>query len=171
MMTRIIEATNDNKNWGKFMVMRPDVEWQRRALIDDGEYTSSRPLLEQRGWTPEHIWVLDLETGEGAYFRPGGLARADLNKHRIWVCPLYEPFLTWLYRQDLSDLQALPDVVNLPDAPFAMRGYRREGDLEDSFAQLGVSSLAELVTKYDARIAALQQENAELEKKLRRDVP
>lgn len=125
MITKIIEATNDNKNWGKFLVMRPDVEWERGAKIEGSE--SRRPLLAQRGWTPEHIWVLDLETGEGACFRPKGLARADLNKHRVWVCPLFEPFLTWLYTQELSDLQALPDVVNLPDAPFDYAGYRREG--------------------------------------------
>jgi hypothetical protein len=38
---------------------------------------------------------------------------------------MFEPFLTWLYAQDLSDLQALPDYVELPDAPFALAGYRR----------------------------------------------
>jgi hypothetical protein len=42
---------------------------------------------------------------------------------------MYEPFLTWLYRQDLTDLDALPDLVNLTEqeAPSAMRGHRRTG--------------------------------------------
>jgi hypothetical protein len=54
-----------------------------------------------------------------------------------WVCPLFEPFLAWLLAQDLSDLDALPDFAELPDAPGAMFGYRRAGwqgdgaDLED----------------------------------------
>ena len=60
-----------------------------------------------------HLVVLDLQTGEGAIFMPGGLAAADLDKHGIWVCPLFEPFLAWLYKQDLSDLDALPAVVEI----------------------------------------------------------
>jgi len=45
------------------------------------------------------------------------------------VCPLYEPFLTWLYTQDTTDLDKLPDFVEIDvkDAPFAMSGYRRSG--------------------------------------------
>jgi hypothetical protein len=123
MQTKIIEATNGDRNWGKFCIMRPDVEWSRRSVISE----LGAPLLQQIGWTPEHIWVLDLQTGEGAYFRPKGNAAADLAKHRIWVCPLFEPFLGWLYQQDTSDLDALPDSVDLPDAPFHLYGYRREG--------------------------------------------
>lgn len=125
MITKIIEVTNNDMNWGKFMVMRPDTEWGRKALIT-GE-ASKRSLLEQLGWDGSHVWVLDLQTGEGAWFRAGGSAKADLDKHKIWVCPMFEPFLVWLYGQDLKDLAALPDVLNLPDAEFAVYGYRREG--------------------------------------------
>jgi hypothetical protein len=75
----------------------------------------------------EYIFVLDLQTGEGAMFRHGGFARADLNKHKIWVCPLFEPFLEWLYEQDVDVLSCLPDTVDLPNAPFELRGYRRAG--------------------------------------------
>ena len=71
--------------------------------------------------------MLDLQTCEGAAFSPGGLVSADLNKHRVWVCPLYEPFLNWLYKQDTTDLSALPAHVDLPDAEFQMSGYRRPG--------------------------------------------
>jgi hypothetical protein len=87
-----------------------------------------------RGWGDEHIWVLDLQTGEGATFRHGGMASADLNKHRIWVCPMFEPFLAWLYQQDLHELDALPAVINLPDAPAAFHGYRRAGGPDSSCA-------------------------------------
>jgi hypothetical protein len=125
MITKIIEVTNDKFNWGKFILLRPMSEWARISVF--AEPGSTRPLLLERGWTPEHIWVLDLETGEGACFRPGGVASADLNKHRIWVCPMFEPFLEWLYVQDLTNLGNLPDSLNLPGAAAALYGHRRTG--------------------------------------------
>ncbi len=128
MITKIIEACQNKNaaaNWGKFMVMLPDeTEWSRRSEIDT---KSPLPLLHQIGWDRRHIWVLDLQTGEGACFPHGGRAKNDLDKHRIWVCPLFEPFLAWLYRQPLSELASLPALVELPDAEFALYGYRREG--------------------------------------------
>ena len=61
----------------------------------------------------------------------GGFARADLNKRKIWVCPLFEPFLEWLYRhvhdKEGDWWQDLPRVVELPDAPFEIYGHRRPG--------------------------------------------
>jgi hypothetical protein len=128
--THIIEAVQSKStpgNWGKFLVGVPDIEWSYESQVCPGG-----SLLGACGWTAEHLWVLDLQTGEGAFFRPGGCARADLEKHRIWVCPLFEPFLEWLYelwnkaRTDL-DFDELPDVVELPNAPFAFAGYRRPG--------------------------------------------
>lgn len=122
MIAKFIEVTNGPQNWGKFAVCRWRAEdWLQRSVIDHN------PLLAARGWAPEHIWVLDLQTGEGACFRPGGYAHHDLQKHRIWVCPLYEPFLAWLYTQPLDDLAALPERVDLPNAPFSTAGYRRPG--------------------------------------------
>lgn len=140
METVFIEATNTRSggvNWGKFLIGRftPE-EWSRSSTVTDDYRRSTgsislaqeigRPLLGQIGWSSYHITVMDLQTGEGAIFRPGGLASADLNKHRIHVCVLFEDFLTWLYHQDLSDLQALPRVVNL-DTESALYGYRRKG--------------------------------------------
>lgn len=125
MKTKIIEATQNVKtgfNWGKFLVGRMDTEWRRRSEIGD----SDTPLLRQCGWGPDHLWVLDLQTGEGAYFLPRGYAGADLNKHAIWVCPMFEPFLVWLYAQDVSDLEALPSLVELPNVPGSFAGYRRK---------------------------------------------
>lgn len=131
MKTKIIEGVQDLKspgNWGKFLLGVPDTEWRYESRIDPDP---SWPLLRKVGWTAEHLWVLDLQTGEGAFFRPGGLARADLDKHRIWVCPLFEPFLEWLYAQYREnpglDIGELPDVAELPDAPFELAGYRRPG--------------------------------------------
>jgi hypothetical protein len=130
VITKFIEATNGPQNWGKFAVCRFEPEeWRRTSVVNPAD---SRPMLGARGWTPRHVLVLDLQTGEGAIFRPGGLARADLQKHRIWVCPLFEPFLEWLYKQDLDDLDALPSHVDLPEAPFEVSGYRRPGPQGES---------------------------------------
>jgi hypothetical protein len=66
--TKFIEV-NNGFNWGKFLVMRFDQEWQVRSALPspyDG------PLLRQLGWAPEFVWVLDLQTGEGAFYRPNG---------------------------------------------------------------------------------------------------
>jgi hypothetical protein len=132
--TKIIEAVQSKAepgNWGKFMVAEPDTEFGRKSAVNT-EFSGS--LLTSIGWTWQHVWVLDLQTGEGAFFKPGGLARADLEKHRIWVCPLFEPFLEWLYEQfrkaDDLDLDELPEVVELPGAAFAFAGYRRPGPEE-----------------------------------------
>lgn len=128
MKTKIIEVSQQPNgggwsNHGKFMLGRFDVERERGQLVGDVPY----PLLNPR-WHPATLLVLDLETGEGALFTPGGMPSADLRKHKIWVCPMFEPFLEWLYQQDTSDLDALPNVVALPDAEFAMYGYRRPGE-------------------------------------------
>jgi hypothetical protein len=118
--TIFVEATNGEMNWGKFMLARFDEsEWGRRSAIDGST------LLHARGWSPRHVLVVDLQTGEGAIFFPGGLARTDLQKHRIWVCPLFEPFLEWLYT--LEDPMSAPALVDLPDAPFQFYGHRRPG--------------------------------------------
>lgn len=125
MQSKIIEATNRDAgglNWGKFMVCRFTVdEWAYRSIIGE------RALLHTVGWTRDHLFVIDLQTGEGAMFRPGGLAVADLNRHRIWVCPMFEPFLKWLYNQDLSNVELLPPVVQIDDPTSDLYGYRHLG--------------------------------------------
>jgi hypothetical protein len=126
VITKFIEVTNEVNgrpfNWGKFMVARftPD-EWSRGAVEGHPEFA----LLDQIGWSHKHVIVFDLQTCEGAAFYPGGWPKADVEKHKIWICPLFEPFLTWLYQQDLSDLNALPSSVVLADAPASLSGYRR----------------------------------------------
>lgn len=144
MNTKFVEATQGLKggmNWGKFMVARFDQEeWGRPSeLVERLGRDPHQPmnpwgggsLLAGRGWTQQHIAVFDLQTGEGAFFKPGGLPAADLAKHKVWVCPMFEPFLVWLYGYIAGDPDewwyVLPALVELPDAPGAMFGYRREG--------------------------------------------
>jgi hypothetical protein len=67
--TKIIEGVQslaEPGNWGKFLVGVPDEEWARQSRVNT-EF--SGPLLSAIGWSWQHIWVLDLQTGEGA-FRP-----------------------------------------------------------------------------------------------------
>lgn len=127
MICRIVELTN-LFNWGKFMVARFDRdEWRYKSRID------GYGLIGGRGWTAEHLWILDLQTGEGAFFKPGGLAEADLNKHAIWVCPMFEVFLKWLYKhpEHWKDITTIPEFLELTDketmSQSAMAGYRRPG--------------------------------------------
>lgn len=123
MRTYRFEASN-GANWGKFCVAVMDTEWTWRSTVDD----LPGSLLARRGWSRSHLWVLDLQTGEGALFLHGGYARADLGKHQIWVCPLFEPFLAWLYRQDPRDFERLSEhAVELPPAPVILYGHRRPG--------------------------------------------
>lgn len=121
MKTRIIEATN-GFNWGKFLIGRFDEEFDHRSAVDP-------TLAPMHRWDRNNLLVLDLATGEGAIFRPGGSVDYDLNqKHQIWVCPMYEPFLRWLYAQPHPfDLDALPARVDVdPERKLsALHGYRR----------------------------------------------
>lgn len=120
MRTKIVEVTNGPRNWGKFLIGQFDTEWTHKSVVSPSEF-----LLAGRGYSKNQILVLDLQTGEGAIFSPNGLAKADLDKHKIWVCPMFEPFLTWLYEQ--KDPFEIADHVDLPDAEFAFAGYRRPG--------------------------------------------
>lgn len=130
MKTHIVEVTNNDLNWGKLMVCVHDAaEMSYQSQMSPSKFGT--PLLRQIGYAGDEVWVLDLQTGEGARFRPGGLAAADLDKHRVWVCPMFQPFLEWLYaNQDLIKNWTLPATVNLPHADFDFRGYRRPGPPE-----------------------------------------
>lgn len=129
MNTHLVEVTQNQQsgfNWGKFLLGRfDDDEWDRYSELPGGQ----RRLIQSQGWSRDHLLVLDLATGEGALFSPPGSARADLNKHKVWVCPMFEPFLAFMYEwvRDGKDPFDLPVVVELPDAPSAMQGYRRSG--------------------------------------------
>jgi hypothetical protein len=125
---RIFFEVTNGLNWGKFLVGRFNSEWAVPSALDGAG------LIRSRGWGPDHLLVMDLQTGEGALFpvRPISCAHADLEKHKIWVCPMFEPFLEWLYEQDIDALMAaepsdVSRLVELPAAPASWFGYRREG--------------------------------------------
>lgn len=125
--TRFFEVSN-GFNWGKFLVARysPE-EWIRESVHPDAHEPS---LLVGRGWVPKHIFVMDLQTGEGALFAHGGSASYDVEaKHHIWVCPMFVPFLTWLYTQPVDTIMELPRLVELTEheAPSAISGKRGDG--------------------------------------------
>jgi len=127
MKTRVVELT-DGFNWGKFLVAKFDeAEWSVRSAVD------GQRLLRGRGWSERHLFILDLQTGEGAIFLPGGQPKADLDKHAVWVCPMFELFLGWLYARPRhwDDLGSLPALVELTQEETrghsALWGYRRPG--------------------------------------------
>lgn len=139
MLTHIIEATNHSEeNWGKFMLMRFSTEWEYRSQLPGA---GGRLLLRSNGIPPGSLIVLDLQTGEGANFQPRPEASVgyDLDNHRIWVCPMFEPFLHWLYQQNLDDITKLPAFVKLDresDKFFAIAGYRRPGPIDGTIAMM-----------------------------------
>ena len=154
MQTHFIEATNGVANYGKFMLARFDPgEWLRPSALPGYEGGS---MLAQRGWTDRHLWVCDLETGEGGFFLPGPGASpaADLAKHGLWVCVIFDAFLAWLYRQDLTELAALPAYVDLPDAPADWRGYRRPGPVWAPERPVDEQTLFEVTVSADGLVMA-----------------
>jgi hypothetical protein len=132
MKTHFLEATNDDLNWGKFLVCIYDDEEKsyKSQMCPD---LFGRPLLVSTGRGRPSFWLLDLQTGEGAEFYPPApkdafTAKFDLDKHAVWVCPMYEPTLVWLYQNShLVFGGGLPGKINLPNAEFSFRGYRRPG--------------------------------------------
>lgn len=112
METKIIEATRDEGLLDQFLIGRFDDEWWRRGLVNGIQQS----LLRQEGWGRDHLLVMSLtRPGNGSIFavRKNAYPRADMEKRRLEFSALMEPFLEWLYQQDLTDLQALPDVVEL----------------------------------------------------------
>jgi hypothetical protein len=129
MKTAIIEATNGEQNWGKFLVGVMTDEWKHRSAVD---VESQSPLLRLRAWSRDYIWVMDLETGEGALLCHRDVVRDALERHQVWVCPLFEPFVGWLFAQPMHGdpeawLDGLPPLIDFPDAAFGLSGYRRGG--------------------------------------------
>lgn len=147
MRSKIVEAVGGNNfNWGKFMVLQWEPEdWDHTSIVQHEYDGRVRRLLPSIGHNRRDIMVMDLETCEGAIFSPGGVARSDLRKRRVWVCVLFEPFLDWLYEFYNTHYRAegrpfnvldLPDKVEFPDNPPAFQGHRREGPLAELLKQV-----------------------------------
>lgn len=132
MKQKFIEAcqTPQGPNWGKFAVFQWEpTDWAYESAVDVGA-----SLLRSRGRNPDSLLVVDLETNEGAWFRPGGSVEYDIRKKRIWVCVMFGSLLQWLYNQATEakkagrvfDIDDLPPVVYIPDTIDAA-SYRRPG--------------------------------------------
>lgn len=134
MIAHYIETYN-SFNWGKFVLLRHSPEDLHRRSALPGQENAS--LLYGRKWDAEGTFITDLQTGEGCVFYLDGGAdeqsRLLNNKHQVWVCPMFEPFVRWLadthpeLARGGGDITSLPSVVELPLAPTSMAGYRREG--------------------------------------------
>ncbi len=112
MRTKIIEVVDPSETmWGKFMVGRFDVEWSLPSVIDPGVQT----LLHRLGWGPDHFLIVDLSVGHGAIFARHGHVWNDIDEKGIYFCWMFPAFLEWIRKQDLSDIEALPDSVVLEE--------------------------------------------------------
>jgi hypothetical protein len=137
MKTMFLEAGHGPAapgNWGKFMIAR----YEPHELTEPTRYPGCegrQGIVNQRGWAGDHFWVLDLVTGEGVRFHVGAVPEIDahnaLEEHPVWVCPLFEPMLVWLFKfvggRPETWWDELPRTIDLPDAPFQLYGYRRSG--------------------------------------------
>jgi hypothetical protein len=144
MKSKIVEVCQPQPvNWGKFIIAQFDE--QEASHISA---VSNFPLLAEIGYWGDlrtWLWVFDLQTGEGAIFpvlNRGG-CQYDLEKHQIWVCPLYEPFLEWLYRNYNGDVDDIPNYLEI-DVPASLHGYRRPGIGELTSKPLDMESLRAL---------------------------
>lgn len=142
MKSKIVEAVGGGDfNWGKFMVLQWEAEdWDRTSVVVKEYDGRDRRLLPYIGHNAGDLTIIDLQTCEGAVFSPGGLASADLNKHRVWVCVLFEPFLDWLYQFYNThyanegrpfDVLDIPDKLEFQSHPRELQGFRREGPLHE----------------------------------------
>lgn len=136
METRFVEAgqgisEQTSANWGKFLVAR----YSGRELTEPTQFPmcEGQTVVDLRGPGDRHVWVLDLVTGEGVRFDWTTVrnAAAALQRHQVWVCPMFEPLVEWLVTHIRAAGTAwwdtLPRCVLLPDAPFALSGHRRPG--------------------------------------------
>lgn len=132
-MRRQFIEVSDDMNWGKMELQQLEPsDMEVMSLVKAGaplltaietqRRSSADPLKQVRIW--------DLQTGEGAVFTParGEDPKAQLDQHRVWVCPLFLPFVRWLFRQDCTDITALPRLVEFPEGDVChLQGYRRGG--------------------------------------------
>lgn len=165
MLSKMVEVS-DQVNWAKLMVSQFDNdELAYKSRVD----TEAKSLLEAVAARRKEYWgeaqqkrlVVDLQTDEGAWFlpHPERDPKVDLDRHQIWVCPLFYPFLQWLYRTNPVHVSGIPDVVELdPDDVIKFQGYRRPGP---QFLGLGeardkVVEAMKLASKHDLPQTAVQ---------------
>jgi hypothetical protein len=119
VITKIIEGS-DGGAYGKWLVGQLDEhERSRKTSLPGYEGNASIWTFagaRRFGADPGAVFVLDLQTGQGAVFNPTTSSSPDydLDQANIWVCPLFRDFFRWLYTQDLADVTQLPNFIDLP---------------------------------------------------------
>lgn len=113
------EVTN-GPNWGKLAVGTFERhEWEYVSHV------AAEPLLARLGHGPSTRLFLDLATGEGALFDCSQGLLPQLARHKIWVCPMFEPGLTEFAKHDIhwdpDEWRPHVDVQTL----FQFEGFRR----------------------------------------------
>ena len=96
-----------DEKWSRAMVA--NVACIRNNRSDHLAGMLDRPLLRHVGWVTRHIMMKDLQPGEGAIFRPGGLASYSPDKHQLWVCVAFKDLLKWLYKRDRTISSPAPE--------------------------------------------------------------
>lgn len=128
MITKLIETT-DMFNHGKFLVgqMEGFELTQYLAIKDDG-----RQLSHVLHASPSKFWVLDCATCEGAFFDFSNDAYYQLERHQVWVCPMFPLFLEWAFEKFKQEPNVLnwDSLVNLKQGKHNALSRRRQVRLE-----------------------------------------
>lgn len=129
MIARFVEVT-DLVAYGKFLVCRmtpvelatPTAMPEARLLVPDA--APSPPLLTyggRRRFNSHSTLVVDLQRGTAAAWPLQGVAEAYKAEHlqNLPVCPMYMPFIEWLYRDarwamGAGDITDIPAYIELP---------------------------------------------------------
>ena len=120
VITHLIEAS-DNAAYGKFLIARLDDELHASSALPGYEGSPLLRLGGLRRFNENSTLIVDLQTGNAAVFfiSNGGSWEADLNRTGpIHVCPMFRPFLKWLYEQKVpvhppAAIQDLPRFVEV----------------------------------------------------------
>lgn len=117
MIVKFIEAS-DGTAHGKFMLARMDAELATRSGLPGYEDEPLMTVGGRRKFNSHSTLVVDLQTGRGAALALDPFSYTKLDEGgRMWVCPMFRPFLKWLCLQGLGmgagDITALPSYVEI----------------------------------------------------------
>ena len=151
-MEQVFVEVSDEANWAKILLMKFGSEDLLVRSKVSGDFLLKSVDNNRRvktGTNAEKVFVLDLQTEEGAFFFPRkeGNAKDDLESHEIWVCPLYLPFLIWLYANMPKELKEIPKLVEFPKSTHVhYQGWRRPGPEFPEIGAIRETILQELKT-------------------------
>lgn len=123
MITRFVEVT-DGWMYGKFLVCRMDAEELATPSEMPDARHGERLLVHggRRRFNDHSTLVIDLQLGTAAAWPLQGLMEAYESEH-LWhlhVCPMYRPFVRWLYEQGrwamgAGDITEIPRYLEVPN--------------------------------------------------------